>query len=141
MAKKVVKMLKLVIPAGQANPGPPLGPILSQAGVNIKEFTDKFNQETRQMAGTKVRVIVKIYADRSYSFEIKTPPTSELIKQKAKIKKGSGVPNLQKVGQLTQADLEEIAKAKLEDLNTTDIEQAKKIIAGTAKQMGVKIID
>ena len=141
MAKKVVKLLKLVIPAGQANPGPPLGPILSQAGVNIKQFTDQFNTQTRQMAGTKLRVIVKIYADRSYSFEVKTPPTSELIKQKAKIKKGSGVPNLKKVGQLTSQDLEEIAKMKLEDFNTTDLEKAKNIVAGTAKQMGIKIIE
>jgi len=141
MAKKVAKILKLMIPAGKAVPAPPLGPILSQAGVNIKEFCDKFNQETRQMGDVKVRVELRIYVDRSYSFEIKSPPTSELLKKKAGIKKGSGIPNLKKVATLKRADLEEIAKAKLEDLNTSDLETAIKIIEGTARQMGIKIVD
>ncbi len=141
MAKKVVKVMKLVISAGKAVPAPPLGPMLSQAGVNIKEFCDKFNQQTRPMGNVKVRVELKIYADRSYSFEVKAPPTSELIKQKANVKKGSAIPNLNKVGTLSQKDLEEIAKEKMVDLNTTDLEAAKKIVAGTARQMGIKITD
>ncbi len=139
MAKPLLKVLKLVIPAGKAVPAPPLGPILSQARVNIKEFCDKFNEATRQMGNVKVRVELKVYQDGSYDMIIKTPPTSELIKQKLKINKGSGVPNLNKVGTLTMEDVEEIAKQKLPDLNTKDLEAAKRIVMGTARQMGVNI--
>ncbi len=141
MAKQLVKILKLQIPGTQATPAPPLGPVLSQAGVNIKEFCDKFNQATKEFAGIKVNVVVKIYNDRSYNLEILGPITSELIKKYAKIKKGSGTPNIKKVGQLTKEQLKEIAQIKMKELNTNNLEQAMKIIAGTAKQMGVKIVD
>ncbi len=141
MAKQLLKILKLQIPGTQATPAPPLGPTLSQAGVNIKEFCDKFNNATREYAGIKVSAVVKIYNDRSYSLEILGPITSELIKKYAKIKKGSSTPNLQKVGKLTKAQVKEIAEIKLKELNTNDIEQAMKIIEGTAKQMGINIVD
>ena len=141
MAKKIAKILKLIIPAGKATPAPPLGPTLSQARVNIKQFCDQFNQQTRQMGDVKVPVVINVYVDNTFDFVIKTPPVSELIKKKLKIKKGSGTPNLKKVGTLTQKDLEEIAKEKMQDLNTTDLEKAKKIIAGTARQMGINISD
>ncbi len=139
MAKKVVKILKLLIQGGAATMGPPLGPMLSQAGVNIKQFVDQFNQATRQYQGQKVTVVLKIYEDRSFSFEIKKPPVSELIKKELGIKKGASAPNVEKVGVLTKEQLRKIAEEKLEDLNTRDIEKAMKIVAGTARQMGVKI--
>ncbi len=141
MAKQLVKILKLQIPGTKATPAPPLGPTLSQAGVNIKEFCDKFNQATKEFAGIKVNVVVKIYNDRSYTMDILGPITSELIKKYAKIKKGSSNANLQKVGQLTKEQVREIAKLKLKELTTNDIEKAVKIIEGTARQMGVKIVD
>lgn len=141
MAKQLVKILKLQIPGTRATPAPPLGPTLSQAGVNIKEFCDKFNQATKEFAGIKVNVVVKIYNDRSYTMDILGPITSELIKKYAKIKKGSSNANLQKVGQLTKEQVGEIAKLKLKELTTNDIDKAVKIIEGTARQMGVKIVD
>ncbi len=131
--------MKLLIMGGAATPAPPLGPMLSQAGVNIKDFVDKFNQATQDKRGQKVTVVLKIYNDRSFSFEIKQPPASELIKKELNIKKGSGTPNIKYVGKLTKEQLEKIAKQKLEDLNTADIAKAMRIIAGTARQMGVKI--
>lgn len=139
MAKKVKKQLKLIIPAGKAVPAPPLGPILSAAGVNIKEFCDKFNEHTRPMGDIKIPVIVSIYEDRSFGLDYKKPPMSELIKKKLGIKKGSGNPNLKFVGTLTRAQAEEIAEEKMEELNATDIDAAVNIVAGTARQMGVKI--
>jgi len=141
MPKKVVKIMKLLIMGGAATPAPPLGPMLSQAGVNIKDFVDKFNQATQDKRGQKVTVVLKIYDDRSFTFEIKKPPASELIKKALGIKKGSGEPNIKKVGTLTRDQLRKIAEEKMEDLNTTDIEKAAKIIEGTARQMGVTIED
>ena len=141
MAKKLVKLLKLQIQGTKATPAPPLGPTLSQAGVNIKDFCDKFNQATKEFAGIKVNVIVKIYNDRTYSMDILGPITSELIKKYAKVKKGSANANLQKVGQLSKAQVKEIAQLKLKELTTNDLDKAVKIIGGTAKQMGVKIVD
>ena len=141
MAKKLLKILKLQITGAQATPAPPLGPILSQAGVNIKDFTDKFNNQTKKFAGLKVNVVLKIYSDRSFDMTILGPTTTELIKKAAGIKKGASRPNIQTVGKITSAQLAEIAKTKMQSLNTTDIEAAKRIIAGTCRQMGVKIVD
>ncbi|MCC6932001.1 MAG: 50S ribosomal protein L11 [Deltaproteobacteria bacterium] len=136
--KKVTGMIKLQIPAGQANPSPPVGPALGQHGVNIMEFCKTFNARTQAQAGTILPVIITVYADRSFTFIIKSPPASFLIKKYAKVEKGSGEPNKNKVGELGHAELEEIAKIKMEDLNAYDMEQAKKIIAGSARSMGIK---
>ena len=136
--KKVTGQIKLQIPAGQANPSPPVGPALGQHGVNIMEFCKAFNAKTQKQAGTVLPVIIDVYADRSFSFIVKSPPASFLIKKLAKLKKGSGQPHLDKVGSLTMEQLEEIAKLKMEDLSATSVEQAVKIIAGTARSMGVK---
>lgn len=136
--KKVQAQIKLQIPAGQANPSPPVGPALGQQGVNIMEFCKSFNAKTQSQAGTILPVIITVYSDRSFSFIVKSPPASFLIKKYAKIEKGSGVPNKNKVGALTKEDLAEIAKIKMEDLSANDIEAAMKIIAGTARSMGVK---
>ena len=136
--KKVTGQIKLQIPAGQANPSPPVGPALGQHGVNIMEFCKAFNAKTQKQAGTVLPVIIDVYADRSFSFIVKSPPASFLIKKLAKLKKGSGQPHLDKVGSLTMEQLEEIAKLKMEDLSANSVEQAVKIIAGTARSMGVK---
>ncbi|MCL4149319.1 UNVERIFIED_CONTAM: hypothetical protein GTU68_019661 [Idotea baltica] len=136
--KKVEGVIKLQIPAGQANPSPPVGPALGQHGVNIMEFCKAFNAKTQSQAGTILPVIIYVYGDRSFTFEVKSPPASFLIMKYAKIKKGSGEPNKTKVGSLTQKDLEEIAKIKDADLSSYDVEQACKVIAGTARSMGVK---
>ncbi len=138
MAKEIKATIKLVIPAGQASPAPPIGPTLSQYGINMGEFCSQFNEKTREDNGILTPVVLTIYKDSSFSFITKTPPTSELIRRELKIKKGSGEPNLNKVGKLTNQQLEKIAEIKMEDLNTTDIKKAKKIIAGTAKQMGIE---
>jgi len=135
--KQVTGSTKLQIPAGQANPSPPVGPALGQLGVNIMEFCKAFNDQTKQQAGTVLPVIITVYADRSFDFEVKTPPASFLIKKLAKLKKGSGEPNKNKVGSLTDAQLAEIAEIKMKDLSAYDIEAAKKIIAGSARSMGV----
>jgi len=137
-SKKVTAEIKLQIPAGQANPSPPVGPALGQQGVNIMEFCKTFNAQTQSQAGTILPVIISVYSDRSFSFIVKSPPASFLIKKLAKIDKGSGEPNKNKVGTLTMADLEEIAKIKMNDLSANSVEQAVKIIAGTARSMGVK---
>lgn len=137
--KKVEKVIKLQIPAGAANPSPPVGPALGQAGVNIMEFCKDFNAKTQGQAGTILPVIISVYGDRSFSFIVKSPPASFLIKQKAKVQKGSGEPNKKKVGTLTRADLEEIANIKMKDLSANDLDQAVKIIAGSARSMGVDI--
>lgn len=139
MAKKILTKIKLQIPAGQANPAPPVGPALGQHGLNIQEFCTKFNEKTRDKMGEITPVEITVFEDRTYTFIMKTPPAGELIKKYAKIPKGSGKPLTEKVGTLTDAQLAEIAAIKLPDLNTDDIEQAKKIIAGTARQMGVTI--
>lgn len=136
--KTVMGQVKLQIPAGAANPSPPVGPALGQQGVNIMEFCKAFNAKTQSQAGTILPVIISVYSDRSFTFEVKSPPASFLIKKLAKIEKGSGVPNKDKVGSLTMKDLEEIAKIKMEDLSAKDLEGAKKIIAGSARSMGVK---
>ena len=139
MAKKILTKIKLQIPAGQANPAPPVGPALGQHGLNIQEFCTKFNDASRDKMGDIIPVEITVFEDRTYTFIMKTSPASELIKKVAKIKKGSGKPLTEKVGTLTQKQLEEIAIMKMPDLNTNDVEQAKKIIAGTARQMGVDI--
>ena len=139
MAKEVKQIVKLQIPAGQATPAPPVGTALGPHGLNIQGFCTKFNEASKDRRGEIVPIELTIYADRSFDFILKTAPASEMIKEKAKIKKGSGRPLQEKIGQITDTQLAEIAEKKMPDLNTTDIEQAKKIIAGTAKQMGVTI--
>ena len=137
-SKKVQAQIKLQIPAGQANPSPPVGPALGQQGVNIMEFCKQFNARTQSQSGTILPVIITVYSDRSFTFEVKSPPASFLIKKFAKIDKGSGEPNKNKLGSLTMDDLREIAKIKLADLSTNDVEKAVKIIAGSARSMGVR---
>ncbi|MCF7803256.1 MAG: 50S ribosomal protein L11 [Candidatus Marinimicrobia bacterium] len=139
MAKKVIANVKLQIPAGQANPSPPVGPALGQHGVNIMEFCKAFNAKTQDQGGLIIPVELTVYADRSFSFITKTPPAAVLLKKAAKIEKGSGVPNTEKVGAVTMKDLEDIAETKMEDLNAHTIEQAVKIIAGTARSMGLVV--
>jgi large subunit ribosomal protein L11 len=141
MAKKVITKIKLQIPAGQANPAPPVGPALGQHGVNIMEFCKAYNAQTQGQMGTIIPVEIAVYEDRSFSFVTKTPPASVLLKQKAGIEKGSGEPNMEKVASLTRQDLRDIAQQKLTDLNTDDIEAAARIIEGTARSMGIVIID
>jgi large subunit ribosomal protein L11 len=139
MAKKIIKTVKVIAPAGKATPAPPLGPTLGQAGVNIGDFTKKFNEATKNMGGDMIPAVISIYEDRTYSFVLKTPPTSSLILKALGKEKGSGKPNLVKVGTLTKAQLKEIAEKKMSDLNASDIEAAMKIVAGTARQMGVEV--
>ncbi|HCW32916.1 MAG: 50S ribosomal protein L11, large subunit ribosomal protein L11 [Candidatus Peregrinibacteria bacterium GW2011_GWE2_39_6] len=139
MAKKILTQIKLQIPAGKANPAPPVGPALGQHGVQIQDFCGKFNEATREMGDTIVPVIISVYDDRSFSFIMKSPPAAELIKKEIGIKKGSGEPNKTKVGTITQAQLEKVAAQKMEDLNANDIKAAAKIIAGTARNMGITV--
>jgi large subunit ribosomal protein L11 len=139
MAKAIKSQIKLQIPSGSATPAPPVGSSLGQHGVNIMEFCKQFNAKTASRKGETVPVIITVYVDRTFDFILKTPPVSELIKKKANVPKGSAKPNTDKVGKLTWNDVEEIAKAKLPDLNATDIEQAKKIVAGSARSMGIVI--
>ncbi len=139
MAKKIEGYIKLQIPGGQATPSPPVGPALGQKGVNIMEFCKAFNARTADSKGTIIPVIITVYADRSFSFVTKTPPASVLLKKAAKIEKGSPESNRQKVAKISRAQLEEIAKIKMPDLNARDIEQASKIIAGTARSMGIMV--
>jgi large subunit ribosomal protein L11 len=142
MAKKeVIAQVKLQIPAGKANPAPPVGPALGPHGVNIMEFCKAFNAQTQAMGDTIIPVVLTVYQDRSFTFITKTPPASELIKKAAGIIKGSGVPNKEKVGKLTSAQVMEIAKTKLPDLNAYSVEEAALIIRGTARSMGVDIVD
>lgn len=138
MAKKVLKTLKLQAPAGAATPAPPLGPILGQAGVNIGEFVTRFNAETQTMRGDTVSVLVSVYEDRSFDFVLKSPPASSLLKKAAGVDKGSGNP-LKKVGSVTKAQLREIAERKMPDLNAHDVEAAMKIVAGSARSMGIDV--
>ncbi|HDM10388.1 MAG: 50S ribosomal protein L11 [Deltaproteobacteria bacterium] len=141
MAKKVIGSIKLQVKGGQANPSPPIGPALGQYGVNIAEFCKAFNAKTQDQMGTIIPVVITVYADRSFSFVTKTPPASVLLKQAAKIAKGSSEPNRQKVGEVTKKQIEEIAKLKFEDLNANDMESAMKIIEGTARSMGITVVE
>ncbi len=141
MAKKVVALIKLALPAGKANPAPPVGPALGQHGVNIMAFCKEYNAKTSDKAGFIIPVEISVYEDRSFTFILKTPPASVLIKKAAGIEKGSSEPNKQKIGTITKAQLKEIAETKMPDINANDIEAAMKIIAGTAKNMGVSIAD
>jgi large subunit ribosomal protein L11 len=139
MAKKVDKKVKAIIDAGKATPAPPLGPILGQAGVNIGEFTTKFNEETRERMGEKVPVVITVYEDRSFDLEYKVAPASDLIKKAAGIKAGSGNPFSKKVAILSKSQIREIAEKKMPDLNANSVEQAMKIIEGSARSMGVEV--
>ena len=141
MAKKVVALIKLAIPAGKANPAPPIGPALGQHGVNIMMFCKEYNARTADQAGTIVPVEISVYEDRSFTFVLKTPPASVLIQKAAGIDKGSGEPNKKTVGSITRTQLREIAQTKLPDLNANDVEAAMRIIEGTARNMGVKVSD
>src|SRR3972149_626053 len=141
MAKKITKKIKLQIQAAKATPAPPLGPALGQAGINIGDFVTKFNAATAKMAGDKVGVSITVYEDRSYDFVVKTPPVTGLILKAAGVEKGSGKPNVSKVGKITKAQLKEIAEKKMPDLNAADIEGAMKIVAGSARSAGIEIKD
>ena len=139
MAKKVKIKIKIQAPAGKANPAPPIGPALGQHGVNIMDFVNKFNEQTKDMGDAIVPAEITVYEDRSFDFIIKTSPASDLLKKAAKVEKGSGVPNREKVGKVTKAQVREIAEKKMQDLNATDVEQAMKIIEGTARSMGLDV--
>ena len=141
MAKKVVGELKLQIPAGKANPSPPVGPALGQRGVNIMEFCKAFNEKTKDMGDFNIPVIITVYQDKSFSFVTKKPPVTDLIKKEANIKKRSDNPLKNKIGKLTKSQVESIAKLKMEDLNANDLDAAKKIISGSARSMGIEIVD
>jgi len=141
MAKKIIATIKLQIPAGSATPAPPVGPALGQHGVNIMEFCKAFNADTKNLAGLVIPAVVTIYSDRTFTYILKSPPASTLLKQAAGIAKGSGVPNREKVGKVTKAQIREIAQRKLKDLNSDSIEQAMKIIEGTARNMGITVED
>lgn len=141
MAKTVKTKIKLQIPGGGATPAPPVGSALGQHGVNIMEFCKRFNAQTADKKGQTVPVIITVYSDRSFDFILKMPLVSELIRKKINIEKGSSQPNIDKVGKISWKDIEEIVKIKLPDLNTTDIEQAKRIVAGSARSMGLDVVD
>ncbi len=141
MAKEVKNVVKLQIPAGKANPAPPVGPALGQAGVNIQEFCVKFNDQTKDKAGNIIPVVITVYTDRSFTFITKTPPAADLLLKAAGIPKGAGNPLLEKVGSVTREQLKEIAEIKMPDLNANDIEAAMKIVAGSARNMGIEIKD
>jgi large subunit ribosomal protein L11 len=140
MAKKVLTKIKLQAVGGQASPAPPVGPALGQHGINIMEFCKAFNAQTQQDAGTTIPVVITVYEDRSFTFITKTPPAAVLIKQAIGLDKGSGEPHRNKVGTITEAQIREIAEKKLGDLNANDLDQASKIIAGTARSMGVDVV-
>jgi large subunit ribosomal protein L11 len=139
MAKKVIGFIKLHVPGGQANPAPPVGPALGQHGVNIMEFCKQFNAKTTDKQGITIPVEITVYADRSFTFITKTPPAAVLLRRAIGVPKGSGVPNRDKVGKITRAQLAEIAETKMPDLNATDIDAAVKMIAGTARSMGIVV--
>ena len=139
MAKKVTGFIKLQIPAGKANPAPPVGPALGQHGVNIMEFVKQFNEKTAKQVGLVIPAVITVYADRSFSFVLKTPPAAVLIKKACKIESGSGAPNKTKVAKITEAQVREIAEMKMPDLNAASVEAAMKMIAGTARSMGVTV--
>lgn len=139
MAKEVKTVVKLQIPAGKATPAPPIGPALGQHGLNIQEFCTSFNDKTKDMGGDVIPAEITIYEDRTFDFILKTPPAAELLKKAAGIKKGSGIPHKEKVGKVTQAQIKEIAEKKMQDLNANNIEAAMKIVAGTARSMGITV--
>jgi len=141
MAKEITAKIKLQVPAGKANPAPPVGPALGQHGVNIMEFCKAFNAKTQKMGDTIVPVIISVYSDRSFTFITKTAPAAELLKKAAGIIKGSGVPNKDKVGKVTRAQIKEIAQTKMPDLNAATVESAMRMIEGAAKSMGLEIVD
>ncbi len=141
MAKEITAKIKLQVPAGKANPAPPVGPALGQHGVNIMEFCKAFNAKTQKMGETIIPVIITVYSDRSFTFITKTPPAAELLKKAAGIVKGSGVPNKDKVGKVTRAQIKEIAQTKLPDLNAASVESAMRMIEGSAKSMGLEVVD
>lgn len=139
MAKQVLKVVKLMVPAGKATPAPPVGSVLGQAGVNIGEFVKQFNARTAGQGDFIVPVVVTVYTDKSFTFELKTPPASDLLRKAAKIEKGSGEPNKTKVAKLSLSEIRKIAEIKMKDLNAKDIDGAMKIIIGTAKSMGIEV--
>ena len=139
MSKKIIQLIKLQIPAGKANPAPPVGPALGQHGLNIQDFCSQFNEKTKELGNTVVPVVINVFDDKSFNFIMKTAPAAEMIKKAINLKKGSGVPHKEKVGELSKAKLKEIAEKKMPDLNANDVEQAMKVIAGTARSMGVTI--
>ena len=139
MAKEIKAKIKLQIPAGKANPAPPIGPVLGQQGVNIMEFCKQFNARTQNNQGEVTPVVLTVYKDRSFTFECKTPPVTYLLKKAASVQKGSGAPNRDKIGSVTQAQVEEIAKQKMSDLNCFELEAACNIVAGTARSMGITV--
>ncbi len=139
MAKEVAAQIKLQAPGGQATPAPPIGPALGQHGVNIGQFVSQFNERTKDLNGTTVPVVLTVFADKSFTFEVKSPPAAVLLKQAAEIAKGSGVPNKEKVGKVTAEQVRSIAEQKFKDLNAYDVDAAMKIIAGTARSMGIEV--
>lgn len=139
MAKKVIDVVKLQIPAGQASPAPPVGPALGQAGINIVGFTKEFNERTADQAGDIIPVVIEVYEDRSFTFVTKTPPASDLLKKAAGVDKGSGEPNVNKVATVTSDQVREIAERKMEDLNAADVEAAMRLVEGTARSMGFTV--
>ncbi len=141
MAKQIAVKIKLQAPGGQATPAPPIGPALGQHGVNIGQFVSQFNERTKDLNGTIVPVVISVYMDKSFTFEVKSPPAAVLIKQAAEIAKGSGVPNKEKVGKITTEQVRKIAQTKFKDLNAYDLDQAQKIIEGTARSMGVEVVE
>ena len=141
MAKEVAVKIKLQAPGGQATPAPPIGPALGQHGINIGQFVSQFNERTKDLNGTIVPVVISLYKDKSFDFEVKSSPAAILLKQAAEIAKGSGVPNKEKVGKVTAEQVRKIAETKFKDLNAYDLDQAEKIIAGTARSMGIEIIN
>jgi len=141
MAKEIAKKIKLQAPGGQATPAPPIGPALGQHGVNIGQFVSQFNERTKEFKGTIVPVVITVFVDKSFTFEVKSPPAAVLLKQAAEIAKGSGTPNKEKVGKVTAEQVRKIAETKFKDLNAYDMEHAEKIIRGTARSMGVEVVD
>jgi len=141
MAKEVAVKIKLQAPGGQATPAPPVGPALGQHGVNIGQFVSQFNEKTKELNGTIVPVVISVFADKSFTFEVKSPPAAILLKQAAEIAKGSSFPSREKVGTITSAQLRQIAETKFKDLNAYDLTQAENIIRGTARSMGIEVLD
>jgi large subunit ribosomal protein L11 len=141
MAKEITAKIKLQAKGGQATPAPPVGPALGQHGVNIGQFVQQFNERTKDLNGMIVPIEITVYSDRSFTFEVKSPPAAVLLKKYANVAKGSGVPNKEKVGKVTKADVRKISEAKIKDLNAYDLEHADRIIAGTARSMGIEIVD
>ena len=139
MAKEVAVQIKLQAPGGKATPAPPIGPALGQHGVNIGQFVSQFNERTKDMNGMTVPVVITVFADKSFTFEVKSPPAAVLLKEAAEVAKGSGVPNKEKVGKVTAEQIRKIAETKFKDLNAYDLDQASKIIAGTARSMGIDV--